>query len=150
MNFECESRSGRHSGTVKKVFVSLLGILLATGLLRAAESEPSDYDTVRKADRFSIGGIGVAGTVAKPELALRRILKTDHATEDCQKLVKSGSLPGQLYGLFGLKVLKAPGYTEAAAPYLKSKEMVPCAAGCMLGTQTVAGLAHNIDSGAYR
>lgn len=135
--------------TVKTLLVFLLGSFLAVWVV-SAEETPSDFDTVRKADRFSIGGVGYAGIVAKPELALRRILKTDHPVDDCRKLVKTGTIPGQLYGLLGLKWLKDPGYAEAAAPYLKSKQMVRCIAGCMIMDQMIAGVAHNIDSGAYR
>lgn len=110
----------------------------------------SDVEIVRQADRFAVGGIGIAGTKSRPEVSLRNILKSATADATCRKLVSSGTMAGQLYGLLGLKLLKSEAYESVASRYLESKALVPTAAGCIFGEETVASVAQRINKGDYK
>lgn len=130
-------------------FAFTLPMSLAADEAKVPEKLP-DFETVRQADRFAIGGIGIAGTKSRSELALRNILKSDTADVTCQKLVAKGTIAGQLYGLLGLKLLQSDAYKSVAPRYLDSKEMVPTAAGCIFGEEIVASVAQRINKGDYK
>src|SRR5947208_17200742 len=52
---------------------------------------------VQDADKFALGGIGVAGTISKGESALRTILAAPDAVTQLEKMLPQATDAGRLY-----------------------------------------------------
>jgi hypothetical protein len=102
-------------------------------------------DVVKDAEEFAVGGIGVAGTLSKPELALREIRDGPNAEQQLRKLLDEGTQAGKLYALYGLRQIDSPDYEKLAAPYRLNHARVKRIQGCMISEDETANVVKWID-----
>jgi hypothetical protein len=115
-------------------------LLVLPGSIRA-----SAQDSVKGAQEFAIGGIGVAGTLSPSELALREIRDGPRAGEQLRKLLNEGTQAGRMYALYGLRQLEVADYEKLAAPYRASNQPVRRIQGCMISMATTSEVVKWID-----
>ena len=108
------------------------------------------YDTVKTADWFTIGGVGIAGTTSPSEKAFRELLKGPEPVARCRALLTEGSPAGQLYGLLGLRLLDRSAFQTALPRYKDSKTVVTTASGCIVMGTTTAEVAGQIAMGTLK
>jgi hypothetical protein len=124
--------------------LTVLHIAATSGL-----SSNDDWNALKAAQWFALGGIGVAGTTSKEERAFRSVLHEPNATGKLKALLSEANLAGQCYALLGLHVLHDAAYQENIARYQSSDARVKTAAGCMISEQPVRNLVSNIAAGQY-
>jgi hypothetical protein len=107
-----------------------------------------DWNTLKAAEWFALGGIGVAGTTSKEERALRSLLHEPNAASKLKALLSEANLAGQCYALLGLYVMHDAGYQENVSRYKSSGARVKAVGGCMITEQSVS-VVSNIEAGRY-
>jgi hypothetical protein len=90
--------------------LTVLRISAAFGL-----SSDDDWNTLKAAQWFALGGIGVAGTTSKEERAFRSLLHEPNATGKLKALLSEANLAGQCYALLGLYALHDAAYQDNLA-----------------------------------
>jgi len=124
--------------------LTLVHISAASGLC-----SNDDWNTLKTAQWFALGGIGAAGTMSKEEGALRSLLHEPNAASKLKLLLSEGNLAGQCYALLGLYVLRDAAYQENFARYKSSDARVKTVAGCMISEQSISSVVSNIQAGRY-
>ena len=124
--------------------LTVLHIAATSGL-----SSNDDWNTLKAAQWFALGGIGVAGTTSKEEMAFRSLLHEPNAAGKLKALLSEANLAGQCYALLGLHVLHDAAYHENVARYQSSDARVKTVAGCMISEQPVSNLVSKIATGQY-
>jgi hypothetical protein len=124
--------------------LTVLHIAAASGL-----SSNDDWNTLKAAQWFALGGIGVAGTTSKEEMAFRSLLHEPNAAGKLKALLSEANLAGQCYALLGLYVLHDAAYQENVARYKSSDARVKTVGGCMITEQSVSSVVSNIAAGRY-
>jgi hypothetical protein len=124
--------------------LTVLHIAATSGL-----SSNDDWNTLKAAQWFALGGIGVAGTTSKEESAFRSLMHEPDAAGKLKALLSEANLAGQCYALLGLHVLHDAAYQENVARYQSSDARVKTVAGCMISEQPVSNLVSNIATGQY-
>jgi hypothetical protein len=122
----------------------MLHISAALGL-----SSEGDWNTLKSAQWFALGGIGVAGTTSKEEKAFRSLLEEPNAISKLKALLSEANLAGQCYALLGLYLLRDAAYQENSARYKSSDARVKTVAGCMITEQPISSVVSNITAGRY-
>jgi hypothetical protein len=116
---------------------------------RAGEKS-STYETVQRAESFTVGGVGVAGTRTKQELAFRELAKQPQAGLRFRKLLVDGSPAGKMYGLLGLKLTDTNGFEEALPHFTECETKIETIGGCMVMHTTVGYVAKQIARGDFK
>jgi hypothetical protein len=98
---------------------------------------------------FAFGGIGVAATTSKGELAFRDIYNRPSAKDDFLKLLSSGNAQAKCYALVALRSLDPQIYFSKIEEYKKDKTNVTTIGGCMIAVLPMSSVATNIESGYY-
>ena len=124
--------------------LTVLHVAAAFGL-----SSTEDWNTLKAAQWFALGGIGVAGTTSKEERAFRSVLHEPNATGKLKALLSEGNLAGQCYALLGLYVLHDAAYQENIDRYKSSDARVKTVGGCTIMEQPVSNVVSNIAAGRY-
>lgn len=104
---------------------------------------------VRDADKFALGGIGVAGTISKGESALRTILEQHDAATQLEKMLPHATDAGRLYILVGLRVRDRSAYKRAFDSYSHHDGTVETVHGCMVGRESFQTVMRAIDRGQF-
>jgi len=120
-------------------------LVLAVALTGTVSATASAYDSVKDAQEFAIGGIGVAGILSKSELALREIRDGPGAEEQLRKILKEGTQAGRMYALYGLRELGASDYDRLVEPFRSSNVKVKRIQGCMISDAPVSEVVKWID-----
>ena len=134
-------------------FLPALAVALSFfGIVSIAEgAEPksagADYQLVKTTDTFTVGGIGFAGTLSQQEKAFRRLLEQPAPIEQCKKLLSEAELPGQLYGLLGLRLLDPKAFAASLPRYKASRLEVRTMRGCVVMQVAAAKVAGEIEKG---
>jgi hypothetical protein len=100
---------------------------------------------IRTATFFSIGGIGFAATLNPSEIALQALVKQPDGLAQCRRLLDTATPAGQLYALYGLKLLDPKGFQGELPRFQKSKTKVSAMSGCSGYEDTVGKIASQID-----
>jgi hypothetical protein len=124
--------------------LTVLHVAAAFGL-----SSNDDWNSLKSAQWFALGGIGVAGTTSKEERALRSLLREPNAAGKLKALLSEANLAGQCYALLGLHVLHDEAYQENVARYTSSDARVKTVGGCTIMEQPVSSVVSNIAAGRY-
>ena len=124
-----------------------LAVLHIASIPRLAAND--DWNTLKAAEWFALGGIGVAGTTSKEEIAFRSLLKEPNAVAKLKTLLSGANLAGQCYALLGLYVLHDAAYEQNVAHYKSSSARVKTVAGCTIMEQPVSSIVSNIVAGRY-
>ena len=120
-------------------------VVLFIALIGATSANAEAFASVRDAEEFAIGGIGVAGTLSKSELALREVRDGPRADEQLRKILNQGTQAGRLYALYGLRQLGAPDYDHLVEPFRSSNAKVKRIQGCMISEAQVSEVVKWID-----
>jgi hypothetical protein len=107
-----------------------------------------DWNTLKAAEWFALGGIGVAGTTSR-ERALRSLLQEPNGAVRLKALLSEANLAGQCYALLGLYVLHDAAYQENFSRYKSSDARVKTVGGCMITEQSLSSVVANIEAGRY-
>ncbi|MEY2507376.1 MAG: hypothetical protein QOH01_1705 [Verrucomicrobiota bacterium] len=124
-----------------------LCIVLVLSALRLAPGESSS--NLQSADRFALGGVGVAGTMSAGERALRELLKQPDAVAQLEALISRASPAGKLYALLGLRIRDRAAYGRALEKCRTTDAKVETARGCILGQESFRDLLKEIERGQY-
>ena len=125
-----------------------LKIVAAIALSLCAVSLARGSD-VQDADKFALGGIGVAGTISKGESALRTILAAPDAVTQLEKMLPQATDAGRLYILLGLRMRDRSAYKRAFESYAKHESIVETVRGCMISRESFQALMREIDRGNF-
>jgi hypothetical protein len=120
--------------------------IIALGLCAVGFARGSD---VQDADKFSLGGIGVAGTISQGESALRTILDKPDAAIQLQRMLPHATDAGRLYILVGLRMRDRSAYKRAFDSYSKHDSAVETVRGCMISRESFQALMREIDRGNF-
>jgi hypothetical protein len=112
-------------------------------------SSNDDWNTLKGAQWFALGGIGVAGTTSKEEMAFRSLLHEPNAVGKLKALLSEANLAGQCYALLGLYLLHDAAYEKNVARYKSSDTRVKTVGGCNIMEQPVSNVVSNIAAGRY-
>ena len=104
---------------------------------------------VQDADKFALGGIGVAGTISKGESTLRTILDAPDAVTQLEKMLPHATDAGRLYILVGLRMRDRAAYKRAFESYAKHDGSVETVRGCMISRESFQALMREIDRGNF-
>lgn len=104
---------------------------------------------VQDADKFALGGIGVAGTMSKGESALRTILDQPDAATQLEKMLPHATDAGRLYILVGLRIRDRSAYKRAFDSYSQHDRAVETVRGCMINRESFKALMREIDRGNF-
>jgi hypothetical protein len=104
---------------------------------------------VQNADKFALGGIGVAGTISQGEAALRTILDKPDAATELEKMLPHATDAGRLYILVGLRIRDRSAYKRAFDSYSKHDSTVETVRGCMISKESFQAVMREIDSGNF-
>ena len=125
-----------------------LKIVAAIALSLCAASFACGSD-VQDAEKFALGGIGVAGTISKGESALRTILAAPDAVTQLEKMLPHATDAGRLYILLGLRMRDRSAYKRAFESYAKHDSTVETVRGCMISRVSFQALMREIDRGNF-
>ena len=125
-----------------------LKIVAAIALSLCAVSLACGSD-VQDAEKFALGGIGVAGTISKGESALRTILDAPDAVMQLEKMLPHATDAGRLYILVGLRMRDRSAYKRAFESYAKHDSPVETVRGCMISRESFQALMREIDRGNF-
>ncbi len=112
-------------------------------------------EVLRTAERLQAAQVGYAGMTPVEVLAWRVVLQSEQADSLFRDLLRSGTRPGQLYALAGLRFLvdihrsDVGAYRSASQRLAQSRERVPTTIGCILSAAPLGSLVHEIDAGAW-
>jgi hypothetical protein len=126
---------------------ALAFFVLAAPNARSEQSTPEA--TLRKADLFALGGVGVAGSMSEGERALREVLTEPGVTARLEKLLSDASPAGQLYALLGLRIRDRAAYERALGKLRTTNAKVQTARGCILQQESFRDLIKEIERGQY-
>ena len=124
-----------------------LAVLHIAAIPRLAAND--DWNTLKVAEWFALGGIGVAGTTSKEEIAFRNLMRESNAATKLKTLLSNANLAGQCYALLGLYVLHDAAYEQNVARYKSNDARVKTVAGCAITEQPVSNIVSNIAAGRY-
>ena len=113
-------------------------ILLLILTLSVSATQNKNYQVVKSARIFAIGGIGYAGVITDEETAFDALCKAPDAAEQFRRLLREATIEGQMYALLGLRQLHAPDYKAEADRYRKSTRQVNTGSGCEIGPEKVS------------
>jgi hypothetical protein len=119
---------------------SLIFLLVLALTVSAADSN-KNYEIVKSAKIFAIGGIGYAGIITKEETAFNALCKAPDAANQFCRLLREATIEGQIYALLGLRQLGAPDYKVQLDRYRKSRGNVNTGSGCEIGRDKVSYIA---------
>jgi hypothetical protein len=142
-----ESRSATLVSVKFRSVLFCLAVLHITAVFGLSSNE--DWNTLKGAQWFAFGGVGVAGTTSKEEMAFRSLLHEPNAVAKLKSLLSEANLAGQCYALLGLHVLHDQAYQENVARYKSNDARVKTVAGCMITEQPVSNVVSNIAAGHY-
>ena len=122
---------------IAAIALNLCAVLLARG------------SGVQDADKFALGGIGVAGTMSQGEASLRTILDRPDAATQLETMLPHATDAGRLYILVGLHMRDRSAYKLAFESYAKHDSTVETVRGCMISRESFQGLMREIDRGNF-
>jgi hypothetical protein len=121
----------------------MFGLLLLACQSAQAElskAGKSAEETLRRAKMFQDAHVGYAATTPKVVHAFRRLLEEKDAAPAFRRLLKNGTLAGQLYALCGLRVVDRPYFKRVVGRYAKDRRRVKTQHGCMITSSPVSEL----------
>ena len=109
------------------------------------------YDTLKAAGMFTVGGVGIVGTVSGEEQAFRKLLQQPDATDRCKKLLQEATPAGQMYALLGFTPARLGGVPGGRGPLQGGSGVRPDrTSGCIVIHLPAAHLAQQIAAGNYQ
>jgi len=106
------------------------------------------YRTLVRAERFAIGPVGPTGRITEAQRALELLVR-EGGTDTLVNLLPRASLPGQLYALLGLAVLRDPRLADLIAPYRSCDGQLQMLSGCFAFSIPVREIIARIECGDF-
>lgn len=106
------------------------------------------YDCLSKAEYFSYGPSGVAGSMSSEIKAFTKLYKSNYAKDLFVKLEVESTPDGKLYALCGLYLLDRDYYNKVIVKYKNSNEMVTVLSGCIGRSMKLSEVIKDFDQGA--
>ena len=135
---------------MKPLLLRFLALLLVidSAALRANAAGDSDaaYKTLLKAGTFSVGGVGIAGTITDSEIACRTLMKSAAPGPVFSKVLEEGTPAAKMFALCGLYYKSPETFAKVAATYRKSRETFQYAAGCIIMNATIEDEMRNLEA----
>jgi hypothetical protein len=113
-------------------------LLLIVTLSVSATEDSKNYQVVKSARIFAIGGIGYAGVITDEETAFNALCKAPDAPEQFRRLLREATIEGQMYALLGLRQVGALDYKAQADRYRRRTRKVNTGSGCEIGRDKVS------------
>lgn len=115
-----------------------------------SESGQDAYSVLAESDFYGAYAGGFVPMPSRESKAFRTLYQESENTRISlfQRLVKQGSLAGQLYGLTGLYLTNRDLYQSLAKEYFEDTRTVRTASGCVLYDARVSELMAQIDDGS--
>lgn len=113
---------------------------------KAAGDSEAAYQTLIKAGMFSVGGVGIAGTVTDSEIACRTLMKTAAPGPLFSRILEEGTPAAKMFALCGLYYKSPETFAKVAATYRKSRATFEYAAGCMIMKTTLEDQMRNLEA----
>jgi hypothetical protein len=113
-----------------RIAVAIFLLLVAGPAALAAEHR--FYETLRNAETFAAGHVGRAGSTSDAEAALFNLLSEPDPAPMLNRLLSEATMPGQLYALWGLAVLRSSDFDKAVKKYVSASEHVQTQNGCLV------------------
>jgi Skp family chaperone for outer membrane proteins len=118
--------------------------------LKRREEMKKLYAAVNGAEFFSTGPVGEAGQPSAADTALRELLKSPDAAEQCRSLLENGKPVGRLYGFFGLQLLNAKRGAPPEAQIRRDRNTVRTMRGRSQASYYVREVAAQIEQGKWK
>jgi hypothetical protein len=113
-------------------------------------STPAEFEVLRVARRFALGGIGLDGRIGREEEALSALLREQESLRLLSLLLEMATTEGKLYALAGLRVLDYAKFGEVVESVSFAREDVVAEAnGCVISTCAAEKVLERIRQGAY-
>ena len=125
----------------------IFAMLLCASVAIAETSDP--ITELASTHDFAFGGIGVAGTTSRGELAFREILKRPSAEKDFVELLASGNAQARCYALVALHSLNPKAYADRVRQFEHDQTDVSLIGGCIVTHEPMSSVVVNIGSGRY-
>jgi hypothetical protein len=111
----------------------------------------ASYEKIKKAQYFSIGPVGIAGTLSEAELEITALLEDKkQSAQVLRKLLEESTPAGQMYALFGLKLVDIAYFEKVFPSYAEKKETIHTMSGCIASEESIGSIANKIKIDAYR
>src|SRR5437762_13702487 len=121
---------------------TILAIALAgAALFPSISGVAAEPKSLAEVQEFAFGGVGVAGIESRGESFVRGVMGESDGLATFSKILGTGSPAAKLYALCGIRLLSQRDFDAAAAPLLKSSEMVTVMRGCLVSKERVGDLA---------
>jgi hypothetical protein len=92
----------------------------------------NNYQALRNVTEFTNGAVGAAGTKPEHYSAYECVLASEKAISILIELIRSNSVPAQLYGLMGLYALAPEQYKRFKPQFQNSTAPVNTVHGCLI------------------
>ncbi|HRJ08897.1 MAG TPA: hypothetical protein PK490_13075 [Prosthecobacter sp.] len=133
------------------VIVAVLAVVIgviAYQLLPPSEVGRIAVAQLAKADRFSFGGVGVAGSIPEREDWFFAILSSRHSARLFYDLFEqSTTTEARLYALAGLHLTDSASFRDCAARFAKEGSRVQTQGGCIASDCTAAEAVAAVERG---
>lgn len=106
--------------------------------------------SLRTATVFAFGGVGVAGSPAPGEVALRELVKRDDVVPLLESVLENGTPEAKCYALAALHAVAPRAfYRHAGELRTRGPEPVRTMSGCLVGTSSNLAIIDEIEAGRY-
>lgn len=115
----------------RAIVIALLAFS-ATARFVAAEKPPAEKpaDSLRRAEYFSVWGVGYAGTPTGNEKLFRAFMEQKPSADDALQLINEGTPAGKIYGFLALKKLSPDQFEKLAPRFFRKNTKVGTLSGC--------------------
>lgn len=107
------------------------------------------YQTVKNAEMFAVGGVGRAGVITRPEIAMRILMTQSDGVSALKSLAATARPAGKLYALLGLRWIKASVFHAQRETFRTIQTPIKTMSGCTGGRESVAAVAERIAGGNF-
>jgi hypothetical protein len=128
--------------------MSLISLISLTSLSANAADDDA-FKRVASIKLFAFGGIGFAGTTSEGEIAFRKVMASNTAASDLERLLKTGNVQAQCYALVGLRLTQRAVFDEKVKSFTGSRVVVETAGGCILAKKPMSSVVEEIRNGNY-
>lgn len=113
-------------------------------VLQVPHDGRSALDVLATEEEFASAQVGYAGTPSHQARALRRLLGDPRHAELLSELWRTGTVAGQLYALVGFALTDSTRFESNIRAIATDTRVIPTLNGCIMMSDTVGRLAHEI------
>lgn len=140
----------------KKALMALLlwlsftyGSLFIAQALPAGDPAAKAAQALVKAETFSFGGVGFAGSIAEAEKQFFEIYQSPRSAELLEEVYRRGTPVAKLYALSGLYLKDRAVYETLSKEFQEKKCTVQMMTGCLMSDQENTSILASISKGDF-